>query len=214
MRKARGWTPTTNIVELLDFLIGRVDRRPSQESLRRLQLSTGRYHYVPFSRRAFIGAATQVRRLLRSSGRSKHPPRFVDLGCGLGDKVVIAGAMGFDALGVEIDPRLVAAGRRLYDLRRDLEVQHAPGDGPEPRAPMIRIRRGDVLDVDFGRFEVIYFWRPFADESRQADLERRIWRGVSRGSFVVAVWGVTPKPRNVELVRRMDDLGCSIFRRR
>ena len=57
--------------------------------------------------------AWQVLRRLREEGLARPGGQFLEWGSGLGMVTILASLMGFDALGVELDPRLAAAAKRL-----------------------------------------------------------------------------------------------------
>ncbi len=183
---------------------------------RKRALAAGRHPWISFPRPAFLFLLTNVRRLL---GADFEPDvrcpvcgvdevgsaSFVDVGCGVADKVALAADLGFEAHGIEVDPAAVRKARRAFPLRVCKATScsppppvHEPGGGAMTLYPV------DALDFDFSGFAVIYFYRPFDDDRRQRALERRIWKQARPGAFVIACMAVTRPPRAFREVRALD----------
>jgi 2-polyprenyl-3-methyl-5-hydroxy-6-metoxy-1,4-benzoquinol methylase len=79
----------------------------------------------------------------RTQGRDASPGRFLDLGCGSGSTVHAARRLGWEAMGIDIDPALVEIGRR------ELQANLRCGTLPDPTLPagsfdFVRLR--DVIE--------------------------------------------------------------------
>jgi len=97
----------------------------------------GSYKFIPYNINSFI-------KLL--NGKSG---KFLDVGCGIGDKVLIAKELGFDAHGIEKDEKLF----KIADI-------YLPN-----------IQNIDAFDFeDYDKFDVIYAYHPFKDEEKQKAL--------------------------------------------
>ncbi len=74
---------------------------------------------LAFERQQLLANAGEVARLNGSSAGPGRPMRFLDIGCGSGASVGAASGLGWDAIGIDIDPQLIAEGRAQLkvDLR-------------------------------------------------------------------------------------------------
>jgi 2-polyprenyl-3-methyl-5-hydroxy-6-metoxy-1,4-benzoquinol methylase len=94
-----------------------------------------RHDEAQFRRQAALAA--------RFSGRADRPGRFLDYGCGSGATVHVASQMGWDAMGIDLDPALVEIGKR--ELRANLRCGTLP-DATLPDAHVDFVRLRDVIE--------------------------------------------------------------------
>lgn len=120
-----------------------------------------------------IGAAHRICLALRR----QRPLRFLDVGSGGGTKV-LAATTCFDVCdGLEYDTSTVNTGRQFLDLL-------APG-----RCKMIH---GDALEfLDYGEYDVIYFYRPLRGKHRMDAMEERVFDQARPGTVVIAAGGLS-----------------------
>jgi SAM-dependent methyltransferase len=108
---------------------------------------------------------------------NKKTRKFVDVGCGVGQKVYLAFKYRFDAYGIEVRPPYV-------DVARQLLVRYLwntlLADYPS------HVIQVDALQFDFKDFDVIYFYRPMWDSKLEAQLERQIAKTAKEGAIVLA----------------------------
>lgn len=98
---------------------------------------------------------------------SHQSPRFLDVGCGIGNVLVIGEQFGFDVYGIEKDeyPFLVAA--KLI--------------GEE------RIAQADIWTYEnYGEYEVIYYYRPFSGRAQQLRFEKLVEDSMKIGAILIA----------------------------
>lgn len=121
--------------------------------------------WMPFSWPAFTA-------LLAEALPEVTGDRFLDIGCGVGTKMMLAqDIFGLSVYGVERVPEYVAAARK-----RGLVVEEA-----------------DALGWNgYGDFDVVFFNRPFFDVERQAQLEQQVYRDMKPGAVVIAVNLINP----------------------
>jgi 2-polyprenyl-3-methyl-5-hydroxy-6-metoxy-1,4-benzoquinol methylase len=74
---------------------------------------------LAYERQQLLANADEVARLRARRPGSERPMRFLDIGCGSGASVGAASALGWDAIGIDLDPQLIAEGREQLkvDLR-------------------------------------------------------------------------------------------------
>ncbi len=129
-----------------------------------------RHPYIPYPPRDFLTKMYAASRLHRAI-RGKRSSRFLDVGCGIGTKVFLAAHLFTHAAGLEVDPRLLRIARTLdkNSVRNSSFIS------------------GDALTYDdYARYDVLFLYRPFRDDDRQAALERRIAEQTRAGTIIVA----------------------------
>lgn len=119
---------------------------------------------LPFTR--FVDYALEARRLARALGKT-GPLRFTDIGCGVGLKLVQAAAVFEQVHGLEYEPHRAAQAADLMGQRATVDC-------------------GDALLFDgYGRFDVIYAFRPIADEDLMAQAEARMIEQARAGVVLI-----------------------------
>jgi 2-polyprenyl-3-methyl-5-hydroxy-6-metoxy-1,4-benzoquinol methylase len=94
----------------------------------------------------------QLALVSRLAGRTARAGWFLDVGCGSGASVRAAADMGWNAVGIDIDPALVKLGRERFDA--DLRCTPLIGSGlPGGRFHFIRLR--DVIEHLPNPYEVL-----------------------------------------------------------
>jgi SAM-dependent methyltransferase len=102
--------------------------------------------------------------------------RFLDVGSGIGEKLALAGLLGFAPQGIEIDPELAYHSRRFF---------------PYP------VEVVDAYDFrSYHRYDVIYCYRPMIEVSDQVELNSVIAERMNPGALFVSVGGPWPKELN------------------
>jgi SAM-dependent methyltransferase len=95
------------------------------------------------------------------------PPRFLDVGCGIGNILLFAEQFGFEAFGIEKDEYPFQVAARLI--------------GEE------NIAQADIWTYDnYGDYEVLYYYRPFSGREQQLRFERLIEDSMKTGSILIA----------------------------
>jgi SAM-dependent methyltransferase len=123
--------------------------------------------WMPFPMHAYISMLDEA--FLAAPGN-----RFLDIGCGVGTKMIRArDQYGMDVTGIEIVPEYAAeAGRHGLD-----------------------VRIGDAADYGgYGDHDLIWFYRPFRDPDLQAALEKLVWDGMAAGAVVMTAGLEAPPP--------------------
>lgn len=120
--------------------------------------SDGDLNYHPNASFSVLKFIENLRLILRRCGEGR---RFLDVGCGLGNKVWIAQSMGFDAYGLEINPKYAAIAIECVGANRIFcqDGIHFP---------------------DYGEYDVIYFYNPMPSD----DLESAILKTAKKGAII------------------------------
>ncbi|MBA3004470.1 MAG: class I SAM-dependent methyltransferase [Desulfurivibrio sp.] len=94
-------------------------------------------------------------------------PRLLDVGCGIGNVLVIAEQFGFDVYGIEKDEYPFQVAAKLI--------------GEE------RIAQADIWTYEgYGEYEVIYYYRPFSGRVQQLRFEKLIEDSMKTGAILIA----------------------------
>jgi hypothetical protein len=113
------------------------------------------YPNASFSILRFVAKIRMIRELCGAS------TCFLDVGCGLGNKVWIAHQMGFDAYGLEINAKYAEIAGNLVGRSR------------------IMCEDGTTYG-DYGKYDVIYFFNPMPSGA----LEAAIMKGAKKGAII------------------------------
>lgn len=99
---------------------------------------------------------------------------FLDVGCGIGTKVLLASQVGIEAQGIELFPEYVAEAERLG----------------------VKVEQADARSYGrYGEFGIIYINHPLRDIEEEDKLERHIQRQMVPGSVLIAVNNIRTVPR-------------------
>ena len=107
-----------------------------------------------------------------------HKPAFLDVGCGVGHKILLACSMGYDAYGLEIVNEYIEEGRKLLQLFDIDKVRQ-------------RFIGGDALEYnDYNRFRVLFCSQLFVDGELQKQLQDRIVNQMRPGAVIIFPNGI------------------------
>ena len=97
----------------------------------------------------------------------EHPPRLLDVGCGIGNILLFAEQFGFETYGIEKDEYPFQVAAKLIGEERIAQVDIWTYEG-------------------FGGYEVIYYYRPFSGREQQLRFERLIEDTMKTGGILMA----------------------------
>jgi SAM-dependent methyltransferase len=133
--------------------------------------SHGCFPDIMLSNSAFIEQAHAAYRIFRAR-RFRHNPRFVDVGCGSGFKMLSAAQFFGRADGIEFDPGYASVARQIMD---------------RTGRPDCTIIETDALTFDaYPDYDIIYFYRPMRDDTLMQQLERKIVDSATPGTILIA----------------------------
>ena len=85
----------------------------------------GHYEFIPMGASSIVSALTLLKEHM-----SKEYPKFLDCGAGMGNAVILAFLLGFNAFGIEYSEETIKKGRQFLDMfcgatvsRRSAEIQ-------------------------------------------------------------------------------------------
>lgn len=147
------------------------------DEAKKKKAADGQFPYIAFDSDLFCDQMMFVRKLFDKRNKKldwRHKHRFVDVGCGIGSKLLIASDIlgGFEICGIEYSKEYVKVANQLishtYEFRRPYVIEF------------------NALELDYTSFDVIYFYCPLINVEKQMALEERIFRTAKPGAIIVA----------------------------
>jgi SAM-dependent methyltransferase len=152
-------------------LIGNDD---SQKRARQVEADGG-WKCIHLGIRDFIREIQFVVKELKLTPEQIGRMRFLDVGCGVGQKVFMAGCFGFRAYGLELRKELIAAGESLF-RRLDLDTYESN-----------RFIQGNALTYpDYNAFDILYFYCPLFKQELEMEMEKKLATDAKPGTIVIA----------------------------
>lgn len=127
------------------------------------------YPFVAMDTRQVMDQIRFAGSYLNIAPDSMEPPRhrFIDVGCGIGNVLLIAEQFGFDVYGIEKDTYPFEVATKLI--------------GED------RVSQDDIWTyAGYNTFDVIYYFRPFSDREPQLRFERLIEDSMKVGGILIA----------------------------
>ncbi len=142
----------------------------SRDAARETRNDTGcEYPFVAMDTRQIFAQLTFVSAFLGLDREAPlaQPPRLLDVGCGIGNVLLVAEQFGFDVYGIEKDEYPFQVAAKLI--------------GEE------RIAQADIWAYqDYGKYEVVYYYRPFSGRDQQLRFEKLIEDTMKTGGILIA----------------------------
>ena len=103
--------------------------------------------------------------------RFKHSankwPKFLDIGCGIGNIVLLADLIGFTADGLEYDPK-------IYKVAKDLE------------RPRSTIFKGDMRKFrQYHEYDILYYYRPIVSAKGMVEFSHKLAKAMKPGTYIL-----------------------------
>ncbi|MBU0682295.1 MAG: class I SAM-dependent methyltransferase [Proteobacteria bacterium] len=157
--------------EELDIFFGVINRFIgyfTRDAIRASQNNTSHeYPFVPMDTRQAYAQISLARDLLRREKRMQSGVSFIDVGCGIGNVLLMAELMDFTVYGIEKDEYPFKIAQKLM--------------GDEC------VAQDDIWEFSrFGDFDVVYYFRPFAEKELQLTFEHMIEDKLKPGSILIA----------------------------
>lgn len=149
--------------------------------------NSGEFPYISLRPQDFIEQYMLVMgKVINGSYGTSRRVKFVDVGCGIGSKLILANdlSLGVDLVGIEIETSYAEVARKLV--------------------PSADIRCQDAMTVDYSEFDVIYFYCPFRDLKKERALEEHIVNTAKSGAYILANAGVSLLPYPVHLYSSLE----------
>lgn len=157
--------------EELDVFFGIINRFIgyfTRDAIRASQNDTStEYPFVPMDTRQAYAQISLARDLLRQQKKMGPGVSFMDVGCGIGNVLLMAELMDFAVYGIEKDEYPYKIAQKLMG-----------GDC---------VAQDDIWEFErFADFDVIYYFRPFAEKNLQLTFEHMIEDKLKPGGILIA----------------------------
>lgn len=157
--------------EELDLFFGIINRFIgyfTRDAIRASQNNTHQeYPFVPMDTRQAHAQLGLARAQLQRQNKMVPGVSFIDVGCGIGNVTLLAELMDFSAFGIEKDEYPYKIAQKL--MGRECVAQD------------------DIWEFNrFAEFDVIYYFRPFAEKKLQIDFEQMIEEKLKPGGILIA----------------------------
>lgn len=141
----------------------------------------GAYTYIPLDESHFSQSIRLAKRVLEK-GKSSSPHSFIDVGCGIGEKVILAGQafLQENCYGLEINAAYGKAARKLLNA----SFWNWETNPKTPKWLSQHIIVGDGRTFDFSPFSCIYAYRPMVEQENQDALLLQILTTMKVGSVL------------------------------
>jgi len=146
-----------------------------------------RYTFIPASFTSVVDSFLLVRSHARASG--KHIKTFLDIGCGIGNIMLIPYSLGFISHGIEYDKHILEYA--LFPVIKK-SIKRVSG-----------IYKMDALDFNrYNEYDIIYYYCPMCNRVMEENLEKKIQSEMKVGAYLIILGGVTT-PQFTEIGRNV-----------
>lgn len=135
------------------------------------EIDKKRYWFIPQSYEMIINALTWLKKELKPNYNDTKT--FVDAGCGMGWVVYLARQYGFKSYGIEWDKSLCEVAKSIYGS------PYSSGELGN------RIINDDILEQNYSKYDVIYYYCPINDGKLETKFERKIAREMKVGAYII-----------------------------
>lgn len=128
--------------------------------------------------------------------------KFVDAGCGTGHKLFLAALLGFRSV-TGIDSEIEYLNRGKSTVRKFSFDEYRMLD-------RISLVHKNIIDVDYSKFDVIYFYVPIMNVEKEIEFEKQVVETAKAGAIIIGAG-------NRSLTKysgRLDKIGNQIFVKR
>lgn len=159
--------------------------------------SDNSFQYVPLPINEFLFYIEYSSNLFEETKKldPKSNVNFIDVGCGIGTKLVLVSDLFRKVTGIEINSDYSKISRILARTRQNINV----------------ITKDALKFKKYKDFDIIYFYRPFRSSILQEKLENKIFEESKEGCIMVFVYMEGIKlPENVRKVNNASSTGVFI----
>jgi SAM-dependent methyltransferase len=128
--------------------------------------------------------------IAKKHSSTAYSHKFLDVGCGVGQKVFLAKINGCEAFGIDLRQEFVVESRRL-DLLYN-EAAHWRLGGIEREQDKNKFTQADAITYDkYDTYGIIYFYQPISDPDKLKAMETQIAKTAKIGSVVIGFGSLT-----------------------
>lgn len=135
--------------------------------------SDGTYCYIPHDYPSVLRCLNYAYKHLTKDGQYRSV-KFIEAGSGLPLVSVLARSIGF-------------SGITAVELSRDI-VEHPITKILLDEEISVKMVNDNILNIDYSGFDVVYYYRPFADEESEKKFEMLVEGSIKVGSIVIGAY--------------------------
>lgn len=146
-------------------------------------VKNGSFHFIPKQPMQVVETLLKLKNRIKSN--YFYDLNFLDAGCGIGNILLLARAVGFHtATGLEFDLFTIEKANQFLNLTPKNEGG-------------IKIEQADILTYkDYKKPDVVYFYRPFDDGLKQLKFEIRLAHHMKVGAYLMPIYNAYQEYRN------------------
>lgn len=132
----------------------------------------GHYQFIPRGVDSLMRILIHSYKYLRD--REEHKgPKFLDCGCGVGNAVLLAQSVGFDAYGIEYDRDTLESGKEMFEQF-----------GVDPK----KLFQGDILEYEnYHEYDLLYGYCPMTSRKKEHDFECTLKLKMKKGALLAGL---------------------------
>lgn len=156
----------------------------------------GHWPFIARNTHQIFSMLIPIRNYFKKKNNYQRSIKFLDCGCGIGNVVLIAKYLGFDAHGIEYDKKTLDYGRKLF---RQLDQDPT------------RLFQGDLLEYDgFDRYDVLYLYCPMSRSIKEHEFEDRLVHNAKVGAVITGArfnpYNQTPDGKEIIIIQKLQKL--------
>lgn len=144
--------------------------------------NTKHYCFIPSAANSAVDYIMFARSYLSTKANSATRYKFLDCGCGIGNIIIMAAKVGFDATGLEYEADTFA-------LAKDMLLDGCIGVWGHPYFSP-KVIRGDILHFQhYKDYDVIYYFAPIKDQELGKRFVKKLITDAKVGALILAYGG-------------------------
>jgi hypothetical protein len=179
-----------------------MSRSNSSEKKNSFEGKEGHFSYIPYSKEGFV---SKIRAINRTFPGNKS---FIDVGCGIGEKLLFAHVFGkFDSVtGIEYNKHTfelfayffskhfyLDSTIKSYTANRNRTIKIIENDKKleslVKKTVVCKIIKGDAKKLNYSKYDTIYLYKPISDSESMWEVYRRIVKTAPIGAVITDVGG-------------------------
>ena len=101
-------------------------------------------------------------------------PKFIDIGCGIGNIIMLAAGLGYDATGLEYDSKIFETAKHISKQQITHKYSY-------------KIIKGDMRKFKhYSKYDVLYYYQPIFDCSEMRKFSTELAKKVKPGTYIIA----------------------------
>jgi 2-polyprenyl-3-methyl-5-hydroxy-6-metoxy-1,4-benzoquinol methylase len=125
---------------------------------------TRHFGFIPSHTQRILDTLYRLSLYVGSKYRRQY--RFLDIGCGIGNIVLLASMVGFNAYGLEYNEKIYSMAKRMM--------------GPH------RIFKGDMNKfTEYNQYDILYYYQPICQNKTMLEFAKKLAKVMKCGAYVI-----------------------------